>query len=207
MDIVYPAYDKLDLRANLPAFWDPTFRQLLGLYDKVMWYSDAAPLAALGQQAILEIAASPIQNYLNAGGKLLVTASFPVVFSTVGEKNRSPLFGFTPMDSFSTAAGQARIPINNPLLPLAPGLDTLVCSAFVTGADPFYAKSSLNDLYTATLTTSGGWTGPRTVCGRTVYTNGQTSQVFFSVDLFKFNGDPAALQETLSYILTTELGW
>ncbi|TAE47445.1 MAG: hypothetical protein EAZ89_17950, partial [Bacteroidetes bacterium] len=207
LSAVYPVYDYLDISSTRPVFWDPTFRLLLGLYDKVFWYSDGTQLSALGLQLTLEVAATPLQQYLNDGGKLLVTTKFPTSFTTPSTGNRSAIFGFSPMDSLSTSTGQARIVTGAKITPLIAGLDTLVASAFITGADPFYAKDPTRNLYNAQLTAVGGWTGPATIGGSSVFNNGQTNQVFVSVELHKLNGRPEALRNFLDTVLNDTFGW
>ncbi|RMG16828.1 MAG: hypothetical protein D6730_24730, partial [Bacteroidetes bacterium] len=191
LQAVYPTYDYLNLRDNFPPFWDPTFGLLLQQYDKVFWYSDGTQHASLGMEQLLETGANAVQTYLNAGGKMFITTKFPATFLNAGSGFRSPIFGFSPMDSLSSSGGQARIVRNARILPvpaLAGQLDTLVSAGFITGADPFYPKNPVNDLFHAEITPTGGWTGPTTVSSSTLFRNGQVNQVFFSVELHLLNG-------------------
>ena len=209
---IYPDYDYLDLPNNLPAYWSPTFTLLLNQYDKVFWYGDDAQIVSLGQQLLLETAASSLQEYLNAGGKLFVTAKFPGpnTFDDPQDINRSAIFDFSPMDSLSTAPGQARIrqdSLARPTPAYAADFPPLQISTNITGADPFYPKDPDNGMYTVPLATVGGWTGPSTICARAVYINGQTNQVFWSVELHKLNGDPAALQAMMDQVLNRTFAW
>lgn len=210
LDQVYPGYDYLNLRAELPPFWAPTFTFILKEYDKVLWYSDGAELAAIGQQMLMEIAANQIQSYLNDGGKLFMTARFPSSFNDPNQKGQSLVFGFTPMDSLSSSSGQARIPTGNFAVPLgsfAAGYDTLVASSFLTGVDVFYPKDPANAIYEADIVSAGGWTGPRTVVARSLFTNGNTNQVFVGVELHKLNDNLPALTSFFTQVLTVEFDW
>ena len=210
---VYPSYDYIDLQKNQPLFWDPAFGLYLGLYDKVFWYSDGTEIPSLGLQLLMEVGANQIQLYLNRGGKLFTTAQFPNSFTNdPATANTSAVFGFSPMGSLPTGFGQARIPIGNLIIPTGslPGnTDTLVASRFITGADPFFSKNATNDLYTAQLVLANGnpWPGPPTVCSRSVYTNGRTNQVFFSIELHKLDGRPDALQSFFDWVLNEEFAW
>lgn len=203
-------YDFLDLAANTPPFWDPTFGIFLNLYDQVFWYSDGTAQASLGSLLHIEVASNQLQVYLNEGGKLFGTTRFPTTFNSSLVSGASAVFGFSPMDSISTSEGQARIPSDSVIQPTAAfavDFPPLICSNFISGADPFYAKDPANDIYTAPLKTSGNWQGPATICGRTVFTNGRTNQVFFSVELHKLNGDPQALEQLFERVLRHEFDW
>ncbi len=207
---VYPTYDYLDLINNLPPFWEPTFGKLLNLYDKVFWYSDGNQLTNLGSRLAMEVAAIPIQQYLNQAGKMLFTAKFPNPFPNASTPNQSPIFSFSPMDSFSTASGQARMPTDSMMIPqgaFATQFSPLSSSSFLTGMDPFYAKDPANVMYRGQLTPVSTWVGPRNLAARSLFTNGRTNQVFFSVELHKLNKNAAALQQCLDEILNQEFSW
>ena len=207
---VYPGYDYLNLRAELPPYWSPTFGFLLNQYDKVFWYSDGAEIASLGQRLLMEVAAVQLQDYLNQGGKLFMTARFPNSFNRPDAVGESLVFGFSPMDSLSSAPGQARIPVDSLIFPVgnfANTLDPLVCASFISGADPFYPKDAVNNILNTQLVSSGGWTGPRTVCARTLFSNGRTNQVFISIELHKLNKDPQALEKFMSHVFSVEFDW
>jgi hypothetical protein len=207
---VYASYDYLNLLDNLPPFWNPTFGLTLELYDKVFWYSDGTQQSGLGSQLAMEVASTQIQNYLNQGGKIFFSAKFPNPFPNAESPNQSTIFGFSPMDSLSSSSGQARLAKDSLAVPqgnFASSFPPLVSGTFITGADPFYPKDPNNDLYRGQLTAVGGWIGPATIAGRTVFTNGRTNQVFFSVELHKLNGDLNALEQCFDLILNQEFNW
>ncbi|MEO1450524.1 MAG: hypothetical protein AAFV07_13430 [Bacteroidota bacterium] len=207
---VYGAFDYQNIRANIPDYWNPTFTLFLQLYDKVFWYTEGTQLDALGEQLLLEVGAGSIQEYLNVGGKILITARFPTAFSDPAIANQSAILGFSPIDSFSTSEGQARIPIGAKAWPTdiwGGSVDTLVVNRFISGADPYYAKDPSDDLFKAEITPIQGWVGPETVAGRSLFSNGEPNQVFFSVELHKLNGDPDALKGLLSTILNEWFDW
>lgn len=204
---VYPGFDYIDLVKYPPLTWDPTFTLYLSLYDKVFWYSDDAEPAALSQQMYLETAATPLQLYLNQGGKLLISTKFPPSISSPVDGNQSVIFGYSPLDSLSTSRGQARIPIDSLAVSLNPDFPTLTCSSFITGADPFYPKSAQNALYRVQLISTGGWRGPRTIAAQSQFTNGKTNQIFFSVELHKFGKNVEALTRFFDQTLNTAFNW
>ena len=211
LETVYPNRDRYDLVGNIPPFWEPTFEMLLNQYDKIFWYGDDGEIQ---EQLLLEIASAPIQEYLNAGGKLFLTAKFPSSLTDDPETaNQSPIFGFSPMDSLSTAPGQARIKSDTAVSNVFPkdkfSMDypPLFVSQNIISADPFYSKDTLQDIYTANLIPVSGWFGPSTVCGRTFFDNGETNQVFWSVELHRLDSDRAALEQVFSQVLLEEFNW
>jgi hypothetical protein len=215
LNAVYPQFDYWDISragADVPVFWDPTFGLFLSLYDKVFWYSDGVEQSNLNGRLFLEAAATQVQLFLNGGGKVLISTNFPSSFTDNSNilANTSPIFGFSPIDSLSTSSGQVRIPKDSLIMPrpaFAGRFDTLKCRAFITGADPYYPKNEVNDIYRAQLSISGGWVGPRTVIGRTSFTNEKTNQVFASVELHLFDGNPGTLQSFFDEVLNQEFDW
>ena len=207
---VYPDFDVIDIRTNRPTIWDPTLGLILSIYDKVIWYSDGADLPSLGQQLTLEIASTSLQEYLNDGGKLFVSAKFPATFNDPELAGVSPVFGFSPMDSLSSSAGQARIPRDSLLRPVnsvAGVLPPIVCGTFITGADPFYPKDPANALFDAALVSVGGWSGPSTIIAKTTVTNGETNQIFLGAEVHRLDGDRPALEAFLDWTLNTAFNW
>jgi hypothetical protein len=210
INTVTNGFDYLALHDNLPRYWDPTFGLYLSLYDQVFWYGDGTQRNDFGGQMLLDVAANQLQLYLNDGGKLMITARFPTAFNSQDAAAASPLFGLSPMDSLSSASGQARIRVDSLALVaenFTSDFPDLTCSNFITGADPFYAKDPVNILYRAQLTPSGSWTGPNTIAARALYTNGRTNQVFFSVELHKLSEDKVALNAFFDQVLNREFDW
>lgn len=206
---IYPDYDYINLAENLPPFWDPTFGKILQLYDKVFWYSDGAENGDFGNQLFLEIAANQLQLYLNDGGKLFVSTRLPRNFSTPEKNGVSAIFSFSPMDSISSAGGQARIAIDSLLTPVAQFSDypILTNRTFIIGATPFYAKDPTAVMYNAGITRTGGWEGPSTAGGVTIGGSGRVNQVFLSVELYRFNKDPNVLEDMMDRVLNIEFDW
>ncbi len=207
---VTTGYDFFNLHENLPPYWDPTFGLFLKLYDKVFWYSDGSQRVDFGGQMLLDVAANQLQLYLNEGGKLMTTVKFVTAYNDKEVSAASPLFGLSPMDSLSSASGQARIAVDSlarPTAAFANDFPTLVCANFISGADPFYAKDPVNDLYKAQLTKVGSWKGPSTIAARALFTNGKTNQVFFSVELHKLSQDKNAMEAIFDQVINREFDW
>ncbi len=114
------------------------------------------------------------------------------------------------MDSLSTSSGQARLPKDSLAVPqgdFANRFPDLVSSTFITGADPFYSKDPINDIYKGQIAKVNNWVGPTTIAARTVFSNGETNQVFFSLELHKLNQDLAALSQCFDVVLNQEFDW
>jgi len=204
----YPGYDYFDLISQPPPFWDPTFLLYLQLYDKIFWYSDDALPQEQGLQMYLEAAASTLQKYLNQGGKIFITAKFAAPFTDPATANQTTIQDYSPIDSFSTSSGQARIPTDSLAIPTDDiNFPVLKSGSFITGADPFYPKNSENILYNVQLISAGGWVGPNTIAATTRFTNGEINQVFFSIELHKLNGDLDALDRLFDQILNNSFSW
>ncbi|MEX2596783.1 MAG: hypothetical protein WEC59_07620, partial [Salibacteraceae bacterium] len=201
-------YDFIDFisnqASNQPPIWMPTFSLLLSQYEQVIMYANDVTFTNLQTKAediILEFASSSIQNYIEGGGKLFLSSSFPNGFST-----GSALFGILPIDSLSTSQGQSRLPIDSMLIANVPGYPDLMSNTFISGLDPIYPSSDAQVIYTAQLTKNNGWEGPKNV-GVTRSSGGNTNFVFFSVELHKINGDQTAINQLFDKVLNDEFNW
>lgn len=181
-------------KAYIPVYWNPTFRLLLSLYDKVFIYSDNSQTATINGM-ILEDAANTFQNFLNNGGKMLIVTDIANNASPNSFDKNSTLFQYTPADSFQTfyAANQkATLPVDSLILPDAVnaiGYPILKVSTFSDAVDPFYMKQSALPLYTGQIRKTNGTIGTRILAAKNKNFNNQTNLVFFSTDLFKLQGD------------------
>jgi hypothetical protein len=205
LDLVEPGADRIDLRvnngANLPRLWTPTFKLFINYYDRIFWYGDGSDLGL----SLLEDASGAIQDYLNHGGKILINCSFPSTFD-----NNSVLQEYTPLDSLSTHAGSARLPIDSLADPagiFASNFDTLEASVFLGRATPMYVKSNAETMFNGHFTKVGGWVGPSAIAARATNGSGQTNLVLVSVELHVLYGRPAALQNFFDQVLLNEFNW
>lgn len=203
---IYGSQDRLVLSRNRPPFWDPTFALILNLYDKVIWYSDGAQNDG---QINLEYASAGLQEFLNSGGKLFVSTKFPAEYNDEEYASRSTIFGFTPIQSLTYSEGQARIARDSLVRGTGAlsGIAPLVSGSFITGVDPFVPKIPGDVILEADITPVGGWTGPSSVGAKGSFTNGETNQVFISVEIHQLNDDLAAMNALLDRILNQEFDW
>jgi hypothetical protein len=214
---IYPAgFDHVDMLRNAgenqPRLWNTTFPLMLGLYNKVFWYSDDQKNSVADRNLMpLEAACSAIQKYLNNGGKLMVTSKFPDGVSRLSRD--SQIFSVMPMDSITWKTSELRL-IGNRVITAVPdkgytNMKTLPSGSggTITGVDVFYT-SSPDTLYNIPVSrTSGTWTGSTKIAARKTYSNGRTNLVFFSVELHILNGDAAALKATFNKVLNDEFNW
>jgi len=210
LDATLDSYDWYDLQNRLPNFWEPTFSLFLRSYDRVFWFSDGVPNEEEGEQLLLSVAGPTLQNHLNDGGKLLITTSFPGEYNTPDIVNSSLIFDYSPLDSLSSSSGQARVPTGSKISPLGEWVgkvDTLIASGFITSADPFYTSGLNVNLMEAEITAINDWQGPSVVAARTRFNNGRTNQVFFSLELYRLDGNPAALESLFDVIFNEEFAW
>lgn len=205
----YGTFDYLNIERNdnenLPRFWSPTFKFLIDLYDIVFWAADEGKIS-ISEQLYMEAASSVLQEYLNEDGKLLATMKFPSSFDPT-----STIFQFSPIDSlFCNNSGQARMNQDSLMVPttdFAADYDILRPSIFLTGVDPVYLKPSADAMYTGNLQLTGCTGGSDVLGARTVNFDGNTNQVFFSVELHNMNGDPAALETLFNELFSNEFNW
>ncbi len=203
---VYGKYDYINYEENgqkyVPQYWDPTLDFLLALYNKVFIYTDG--LTTNGK-LVLESASNAITQYINKGGKLLVSIPLPVNMDP-----NSAIYNFSPADSISSSPGQARFYMDSLATPdpvNAAGYQPLENSTFILGFEPVYFKAGAKVMYTANIKRIGNWKGPNTICAKTVNTNGQTNQIFWAIDLSLLNGKPSALNDLFNKMLLHEFNW
>lgn len=200
---VYGGFDYINIERNsgenIPSLWDPTFGFMMNLYDKVFWYSDANPI---GTELYLEAGSGVIEEYINQGGKILISAVFPSTFD-----NNSTILQFAPFDSISTSVGQARLPVDSLVVPMMPGYDTLVPASFLIGCDPMYPSDNAEVVMVGHFFKTGGWVGPDVACVSTEVAPGQISQIFVSLELHRLNGNPAALETFFNQVLLNDFNW
>lgn len=218
----YGAADYYDFyrlnKSYIPKYWNPTFRLMLNLYDKVFIYSDNSQSATIGGM-ILEDAASSFQNYLNNNGKIFIATDIANNAAPNNFDKNSTLYQYTPVDSFQTfyAANQkATLPVDSLLIPNATnaiGYPTLKVSTFSDAVDPFFIKQSALPLYTGQIRKTNGVIATRILAGKSTNFNNQTNMVFFSTDLYKLAGDSDSngqadeLKKLFQQVLNVEFNW
>jgi len=203
----YSGFDAIDFALDngqyQPKYWNPTFSLLTELYDKLVFNCDQSLFSnpITGQSGLLLEFASPVlQNYTNTGGKSFVITSFPAGFVP------SELRGAIPIDSLSTTSGQAVVSNDSSLVGVTPDWPRLQPKNLILGLDPFLPSIDGEAIYTAQISTFGAWEGPNIV-GAIRKQNGKTNQVFFSVELYRFDKDPVAVNKIFDKVLNSEFNW
>jgi len=200
-------YDLLDCFANnsasAPKLWDPTFDLILRLYKKALIYSDAStlppnPVSGL-EAALLSHIAPAIQRFTDKGGRSFTTTSF------AANSDLSAVIGAFPIDGLVVSVGQARIAPDSGLFALNslryPELKPVF---FDFGVDPIVRSVDSEDFYRGRLTKLSGWTGDNLIASLRRNSSGKPQQVFFSVELHKYNSDPQALTDLLDTVLNDD---
>lgn len=211
---VYPNYDFISLLDNnrkyQPKYWNLAFKELISLYDKVIWYSNRNAYNTEGQPEsglLLETACQPFQQYLNQGGKLLVLSTLPVLDTSYNFVVTSPVFTLLPIDTLSTSNGQARLQTDSLVVPASgSGYPVLRPSQFMTGLSPFAPKPSAEVIYSAQITPSLGWVGPSVCAARSRGNNGKTQLVYFSLEMHLLNAN-GTVPDFFQQVLNTEFNW
>ncbi len=115
------------------------------------------------------------------------------------------------MDSLALKTQQQRLDIYPGYLayPLLSGYDTLEHNSVFGLSDvaPFYTKPLAQPFYSAEYFKIGNWNPPTTVAARAFSGNGRTNLIFFSVDLYTYNGRPQALANLFDRIMNDEFNW
>ncbi len=203
----YGSFDAVDFALDngqyQPKFWNPTFSLLTELYDKLVFNCDQSLFSnpITGQSGLLlEFAAPVLQNFNNQGGKSFITTSFPAGFIP------TELQGGLPIDSLSTTSGQAVVSNDSSLVGINSDWPDLKPKNLILGVDPFLPSLDGEPIYTAQISTFGAWEGPNVV-GAIRKRNGNVNQVFFSVELYRFDMSPTQLDILFDKILNTEFNW
>ncbi len=188
-------------------FWNYNFRMILDLYDRVFWYGGNETFSS--GVLMLEIGIFPVAEYLNDGGKVLIST-----YVTGDLPPSSPLFTLTPMDSIAPREGtnQGRYFPGDPAIPDTSnpdlsGYSDLACSGTILNAGPYHPKPQAKGFYISEATGTGNWVGPNTIGAYFEDLNGNPNLFFFSVELHLFNQDPNALSQMLGKVIDEEFEW
>ncbi|NUO81808.1 hypothetical protein HUU05_17190 [candidate division KSB1 bacterium] len=168
-------FDVWDIKSNNSALEPPSaqaFTQTLQLFDRVLWYADAEPN--------LEKAQVSLPEFIDGGGKIIMTTSFQEFASNQGD----PL-EFAPVDSLGPRISRiTRNQLINPSAKFASqGYPQLrVNTAIIPNVFPLVPKISADTLYV--LPASTNWPGTPVVG----VTDAAASFVFFGVPLAQLDG-------------------
>jgi hypothetical protein len=206
MNNIGVAYDYIDFVANnaqnLPRLWNPTFTLMLLQYQKVVFFSDeSAVINPYNNQSgmLLEFAAPSFQEYANIGGKFLITTDFKTT------SNMEPIYGVMPIDTLAESSDfGVRIFNDSAIVPVDNQYPTLKPTNFVDAVNTFYPTTDASVFYTAQIKKPNtNWRGPNTVAS-VRKRNGKAYQVFFSVQLWKFQKNQSDLDALFNQVLNVE---
>ena len=189
---------------NQPRFWDPSFKLLAQSYDKVFFHTDESnfsnPLTGADGK-LLDFAAPIIQSLIDDDKKVLVSTAFAT------GADLSSIGGVLAIDSFTKAKGQAFFKNDSLATSNIAGFPDLQPTSFLLATDPFYQALEAEVLYTAQLTPSGGWYGPRTVAIQRKNINGNISLVLFTIELHKLDKLKSNQNQAISKIFNEAFNW
>ncbi len=183
--------DIWDIKSNGGALEPPTSRAFLltlQLFDRVFWYGDTGPN--------LEKAQVTLPEFIEAGGKVLMSTTFPE-FST----NQGDPLDFSPADSLGTKIRRLtrNQPVNVTPEYAALGFPELqVNAAIIPNVFPVVPKISSEVIYRLPPGTNWVEEPPMAVI------NADDTFVFFGLPIRKLNGQ-GSVEQLLSTILNTIL--
>lgn len=189
---------------NQPKFWEPTFSLMASNYDKIFFHTDEAnfsnPLTGADGK-MLDFAAPVIQNLIDKNKKVLVSTAFATGADLAIVRD------VLSIDSFSSSRGQAFFTNDSFAISQDADYPNLQPMNFLLATDPFYPAIDAEVLYTAGLTPSGGWFGPRIIAIRRRNASGQVNFVLFTVELHKLNKLKTNQNLVISKILNEAFNW
>ncbi len=202
-------YDFLDYGINggelQPAFWSPTVGHIINQYDKLFIHADAQVFQnqATGQTGpLLALMGPAVQEYTDIGKKILVTTSFGTLSDLSG------IVGTYPISDVVRSSGLVRVYPDSTTYPLfdTASYPLLQSSNVLVGITPIVKTADAEEFYRTELTPLSGWQGDNLVGVRRKY-QGNVSQVFFSMELWRFNQSQQDLDDLLNQILNNDFDW
>lgn len=203
------SYDFLDYGINggerQPAFWNPTVNHIIKQYDKLFIHADAQVFQnqATGQTGpLLALMGIAVQEYTDMGKKLFVTTSFGTLSDLSG------ISGTYPMTDVVRSSGLVRVYPDSTTYALfdTAAYPLLQSTNVLVGITPIVKTADAENFYRTELTPLSGWQGDNLVGVRRRF-QGNISQVFFSMELWRFNKVPQDLENLMDQILNTDFDW
>lgn len=183
---------------GMPKYWDPSVRLITTLYDKMFVNSgqETFPLT------MLEFLAPIIQEFTNEGGRSFITSSFNK------NQNLKLLRGPYPIEELVAPekGNSPSLSRDSVISPLISGTyPNLQPTKFLLDVVPFESSADSEPFYKMHLTppTTVPWTMSKTAAAIR-RPNNQWSQVFFAVELHKFDSDQTKLEDLFEEILVNE---
>jgi hypothetical protein len=200
-------FDLIDLLSNSgidrPRSWNPGFRHILRGYDALIVYSASSvmldPQTGATKLPLAHMAPA-LQRFGEAGGKLLVSASFSAT------SDLSDLVGTLPIDGLVTSSGQVRLVTDSAVVAQQTGFPNLKASNVLIGLTPMVSSADAEVLYRGQLTKLSGWQGDN-LLGVLRRRQGAVQTVFLSFDLHRLDAQSGQLRRNLlQKVLIDEFG-
>lgn len=176
-----------DMGASQPIYWDPTFKIILSLYDKLFINAPSSlfPNTVTGENTILlNYIGRSVEEFHDKGGKSFTTCALLArniedlenVAGPFAIENTENSTGFTrivPDSSIYSSLDTTRFPRLKP-------------EFFQTGVVPIIASADSEIFYRGQLSKFQGWTGDNVIGTIRRGSNNKISQVFISVELHNY---------------------
>jgi hypothetical protein len=144
--------------------------------------------------------APAIQRFGEAGGRVLVSASFS------STSDLTDLVGTFPIDGLVASTGQVRLATDSALVAQQSGYPNLKSTNVLIGLTPMVASADAEVLYRGQLSKLSGWQGDN-LMGVLRRKQGAVQSVFLSFDLHRLDGQNAQLRrDLLQKVLINEFG-
>lgn len=207
LDALGLQYDLIDLISSngieRPRSWNPGFRHTLRGYDAVVVYSASSvvldPQTGLTKLPLAHMAPA-VQRFAEAGGRILVSATF----STTSDL--TDLVGTFPIDRLVQSSGQVRLVTDSALVAQQTGYPNLKSTNVLIGLTPMVASPDAEVLYRGQISKLSGWQGDN-LMGVLRRRQGAVQTVFLPFDLHRLDAQNGQLRRNLlQKVLIGEFG-
>lgn len=191
---------------NLPKYFDPTVRLIFDQYQRAFLNLPATnfrnPVTG-DEKPLMDYLAPIVQRFTDNGGRYFLTTQLTKTQDLSESRSVYPIDDI----SISTVPGsQARIVTDSALVPL---IDTarfpdLKPVNVEFGVVPMIASADAQNFYSAQITRFRGWNGSSQVVAALRRRNGQISQVFFCMEIHRFNANAGQVEQLIGEIFTNE---
>jgi hypothetical protein len=202
-------YDLLNIGAqqgaNMPKYFDPTVQLIFLQYKNAFLNLSATNFrnTVTGDELpLIDYLAPVIQRFADAGGNYFLTTVFTKT------QDISNIRSVYPIDAIVTStvpSSQARIVSDSALVPMVdPSLPSLNPSNVEFGVVPMIASADAQKFYRAQITRFRGWDGNSDVVAAVRRRNSKISQVFFCLELHRFDKNVGDVEALIGDIFNNE---
>lgn len=196
-----------DMGARQPIYWDPTFKIILGLYDKLFLNAPSSlfPNTVTGENTILlNYIGRSVEQFHNNGGKSFTTCALLAREIDDLENVAGPF----AMENTENSNGFTRIFLDSAIYNT---IDTtrfpkLKPGSIQTGVVPIIKSADSETFFQGQLTKYQGWTGDNVLGTIRRGSNNKISQVFIAVELHNYlpQGSSATIELLIGEIMNNE---